>query len=128
MPDQGYNVTLSAGDDNIDIALDAEDDDSALRLTGDAGDGGVSAENAEAWAVGKRGGVAVEEDDQTYRNNAKWYAAEMGRIVRDVRIINYVVCETAGNVQAKEVTVDNYELEVGAWVCVRFMNNPEFPG
>ena len=30
--------------------------------------------NAEAWAVGQRGGVDVDENDQTYHNNSKYYA------------------------------------------------------
>lgn len=33
-----------------------------------------SAEDAEAWAVGQRGGVDVESDDPTYENNAKHYS------------------------------------------------------
>lgn len=123
MPDQGYNVTLSAGADAAPVTLEASGGSGSVSLAGDAGDGGVSAENAEAWAVGKRGGVAVDSGDDTYENNAKWYAQEMARILNNVRVINYVVCETAGNVRDKVVTVDNYVLEVGAWVCVRFMNN-----
>ena len=42
--------------------------------------GGSSESNAEAWAVGERHGVPVDENDQTYHNNAKWYA-ENGLIV-----------------------------------------------
>ena len=34
----------------------------------------ASAKNAEAWAVGKRGGVDVPATDETYHNNAKYYA------------------------------------------------------
>ena len=30
--------------------------------------------NAEAWAVGQRGGVDVDENDQTYHNNSKYDA------------------------------------------------------
>ena len=33
-----------------------------------------SAEDAEAWAVGKRGGEDVPETDETYHNNSKFYA------------------------------------------------------
>ena len=33
-----------------------------------------SAEDAEAWAVGQRGGQNVGPDDGTFRNNAKFYA------------------------------------------------------
>lgn len=34
----------------------------------------ASAAKAEAWAVGERGGVPVSNTDQTYHNNAKYYA------------------------------------------------------
>lgn len=43
-----------------------------------AADAGESAEDAEAWAVGERGGVPVEADDPTYENNAKYYAEQAG--------------------------------------------------
>ena len=36
------------------------------------------AKDAEAWAVGKRGGVNVDETDPTYNNNAKYYAEHSG--------------------------------------------------
>lgn len=39
--------------------------------------------DSEAWATGKRGGVDVEEGDETYHNNAAWYAREADRISRD---------------------------------------------
>ena len=39
--------------------------------------GSVASEyNAEAWAVGERHGVPVDENDQTYHNNSKWYAEQ----------------------------------------------------
>lgn len=41
----------------------------------DVGDA-ASAKNAEAWAVGKRGGVDVPDTDETYHNNAKYYAGQ----------------------------------------------------
>ena len=34
------------------------------------------AENAEAWAVGERGGVPVTSGDETYENNSKYYAEQ----------------------------------------------------
>lgn len=45
--------------------------------------------NAESWAVGQRGGVDVPETDQTYHNNAKYYAtvkiAETGaEVIADI--------------------------------------------
>lgn len=33
-------------------------------------------EDAEAWAVGERGGVPVDPSDETYHNNAKWWAEQ----------------------------------------------------
>ena len=36
--------------------------------------------NAEAWAVGQRGGVDVDETDETYHNNAKYYAEQAGEL------------------------------------------------
>ena len=36
----------------------------------------ASENNAEAWAVGERKGVPVSETDQTYHNNAKYYAGK----------------------------------------------------
>ena len=36
----------------------------------------VSAKNAEAWAVGQRGGVDVGSSDPTYHNNSKYYAQQ----------------------------------------------------
>ena len=38
----------------------------------------ASAKNAEAWAVGQRGGVDVPSTDPTYHNNAKYYAEQAG--------------------------------------------------
>ena len=37
-----------------------------------------SAKDAEAWAVGKRGGVDVPASDPTYQNNSKYYAEQAG--------------------------------------------------
>ena len=38
--------------------------------------------DSEAWAVGERGGEPVEDTDETYQNNAKYYAGEADRISR----------------------------------------------
>lgn len=40
--------------------------------------GGASEYAAEAWATGQRGGVDVPETDETYHNNAKYYAETAG--------------------------------------------------
>lgn len=38
--------------------------------------------DSEAWAVGERGGVAVDPTDETYQNNSKWWAnvAQQGAV------------------------------------------------
>ena len=46
--------------------------------------GASSAENAEAWAVGERGGVPVGPTDPVYHNNAKYYSEQTGQDVSDV--------------------------------------------
>lgn len=48
--------------ESIELELEVDIQDSA------------SAKNAEAWAVGQRGGVDVPNTDPTYHNNAKYYA------------------------------------------------------
>jgi hypothetical protein len=35
-----------------------------------------TAQTSEAWAIGKRGGVEVPSSDETYHNNAKYWAAQ----------------------------------------------------
>ena len=48
--------------------------DPTIQLVGQVDMGGGSSEkNAEAWAVGERGGVPVSSTDQTYHNNSKYY-------------------------------------------------------
>lgn len=44
-----------------------------------------SAEDAEAYAVGKRGGVDVEDTDPTYHNNAKYYATSAAGDASDAK-------------------------------------------
>lgn len=55
-------------------ANDASDSALAARTYQQNAD--ISASNAEAWAVGTRGGVAVATDDSTYHNNAKYWAQQ----------------------------------------------------
>lgn len=44
----------------------------ALRVMNNKGE--QDKQDAEAWAVGKRGGVTVSSTDETYHNNSKYYA------------------------------------------------------
>lgn len=43
-----------------------------------------SEEDAEAWAVGERNGVAVPSTDPAFQNNAKYYAQQAGGAVNDM--------------------------------------------
>lgn len=56
----------------MDSELDAIDD----RVIAMEGTVEAQAENAEAWAVGERGGDPVAPTDPTYENNAKHFASE----------------------------------------------------
>ena len=47
--------------------------ESAAEASESATDAAESESNAEAWAVGKRGGVPVPETDDTYHNNSEYY-------------------------------------------------------
>lgn len=56
---------------------------SAEKSERQAGISDEHAQDSEAWAVGQRGGADVEDTDETYQNNAKYYAGEADRISRD---------------------------------------------
>ena len=59
-----------------DAAEDAEDSAEAAKDSEEAADG--SAKDAEAYAIGKRGGTAVGETDPAYHNNSKYYSEQAG--------------------------------------------------
>ena len=58
---------------SLALAVDEADSDPVIELEVEVPDY-VSAYNAEAWAVGERGGDPVGSDDPAYHNNAKYYA------------------------------------------------------
>lgn len=73
--------------------------------------------NAEAWAVGQRGGVDVPETDQTYHNNAKYYAQKTGEdraatsqaeqaVAAGVSAAQEAVGQAQGYTQAAETAAD----------------------
>lgn len=66
---------------------------------------GISARNAEAWAVGRRNGVPVGPSDPTYHNNSKWYSEQVDPAVINVPYID----ETTGNWMV-------YDTNAGAYV------------
>lgn len=56
--------------------------------------------NAEAWAVGQRGGVDVPSTDPTYHNNAKYYAGQAQGVVDNtlaalgISVVDGMLCVT----------------------------------
>ena len=69
-------VRLATYDELTDIKTDCEQArDDAQASASSAAD---SESNAEAWAVGERGGQPVPSSDVTYENNSKYYADQAG--------------------------------------------------
>lgn len=70
--------TLSEVDTTLgDLTELREDMARAVEAAGDAkADAETQAANAEAWAVGTRGGTDVSTEDETYHNNSKYYAEQ----------------------------------------------------
>ena len=82
MAEQVYQVALNAAEDNPALTLSAADADNAITMTSGPGDA-VSAEAAEAWAVGTRNGVPVQSGDATYENHSKYWAGQSESYVDD---------------------------------------------
>ena len=59
--------------ENLNIGVNRAET-AAENAEGSATNAEKSAEDSEAWAVGERNGVAVDNTDETYQNNAKFYA------------------------------------------------------
>ena len=70
-------------------------------------------DDAEAWAVGERNGVPVDENDPSYHNNAKWYAEQQGGgHAHDVVWVTYGETtneEIEAAYQAKKVVACRYD-------------------
>ena len=63
---------------------DIREDDYISSLSGSQMDAALldmAEHNSEAWAVGERNGFAVGEFDETYENNAKYYAEQAAKVV-----------------------------------------------
>ena len=74
--DQAIAALQTAVAATADDVLETEEN---VRLTaGYAEDAETSADDAEAWAVGKRDGVPVDSDEPQYLNNS-WYWAQLAR-------------------------------------------------
>lgn len=61
-----------------------------------------SESNAEAWAVGERKGVPVNETDQTYHNNSKYYAQQAGAIIEEAAAEAVAEAAAEGTARAVE--------------------------
>ena len=67
----------------VDLATEIEVEPD-IELEAEMEIGGTASEyNAEAWAVGERHGVPVSSTDQTYHNNAKYYAENFAGYMPD---------------------------------------------
>ena len=76
-----------------------------------------AAKDSEAWAVGERGGEPVEEGDETYHNNAKYYAEEVSGALASKADKRDTVLETTLSCGRKSgTTVGNNSFAFGAVV------------
>ena len=87
------------------VALSAADADNAITMTSGPGDA-VSAEAAEAWAVGTRNGVPVESGDATYENHSKYWAGQAKHSQENANA-SYVQARAYANGTAGEYTITN---------------------
>lgn len=95
----------------------------ATGITTEADRAKTAAEDSEAWAVGTRGGEPVPAEDETYQNNAEFYAhlaeqgaSEAGFVWFDVQELTgeLIVTVTVNLAEDVEFTINNEtgELEV----------------
>ena len=69
-------IRFATWDNLVDIRTDCVDARDAAQAS--EANAATSESNAEAWAVGERGGVPVTSGDDTYENNSKYYAEQAG--------------------------------------------------
>ena len=82
LPDGDYYVGMTIAPNNVvrlatwtNLETVLEDCHDYAEAAEDSKDAAAESEsNAEAWAVGERGGVPVTVGDDTYENNSKYYA------------------------------------------------------
>lgn len=80
----------------------------------DAGAADQSASDAEAWAVGQRGGQDVEQGDETFRNNSKFYAGVAGQHAEGAGFAFFHVDNATGKayVTVSDNLVDNVSFSI----------------
>lgn len=69
-----------------------------------------SALDAEAWAVGQRGGKDVAEDDPTYQNNSKWWS----KVAEAAKLAAQTAAQSAQNTLASLVETANAKIAAAA--------------
>lgn len=76
-----------------------------------------SESNAEAWAVGERKGVPVNETDQTYHNNSKYYAQQVGAIIEEAaaEAVAEAVAEGTARAVEAETNATGSASDAEAW-------------
>lgn len=88
-----------------------------------------SAQDAEAYATGKRGGVDVSTSDDAYHNNAKWYSEQASssasdahedmldaaQSASDAATSESNASTSASNASTSALTAQNHALDAEAW-------------
>ena len=69
-----------------------------------------SAQDAEAWAVGQRGGEDVAEGDPTHQNNSKWW----GKVAEAAKTAAAAAAQSAQNTLASLVETANAKIAAAA--------------
>ena len=92
------NTTPAINEDNLNAISKAIDDidDRVIQIGSAAMEAGALVKDAEAWAVGTRGGVPVPSTDETYHNNSKWYAQHPDFDLSDIRDVE-ITAPTEGD-------------------------------
>lgn len=84
---------------------------------------GLKALDAEAWAVGQRGGADVETDDPAYHNNAKYYSQaaqeiiDTGDFASKTEAQGYVDAHASSGIHTKMLTFEGVEVLPDAWTA-----------
>jgi len=73
----------------------------------DVGDA-LQTQRAEAWAVGERNGVPVEEGNPTYHNSSKWHAQRAAEIQAEIEETAAGAAQSAANAATSESNAQTY--------------------
>lgn len=114
---QAGSDAQSAAESATQSALDAEsfahDAESARDVSVNASENAEdSAENAEAWAVGTKNGVPVEEGDEQYHNNAKEYAEMAAASVAEGQYFGFYIDENGELYVVKTPESENLDFRI----------------